>query len=120
MAGLNNSNGLNSNYIPKVYSPPNTPFTVLDVRGLNDDVLKRVIGKNGYYVKAITHRGLGYIWLNKNTGFFEIYAREGEFDERVIQYTLADGHRRLHNRIMKVLCELYPETYGTYVEVPEF
>ena len=92
----------NSNYIPKVFTPPNTVYTSIPVY-VDDDTMKQVIGKDGYYFKAITrHARVGYIWFDKNYRTILIYAKEGVYNPEEIQYCFQDAMMRINQRFWKV------------------
>ena len=63
---------------PGVYTPPlfeeGVSKTYVYVDPEDDHLMGLVIGKNGYYFKAITHASrTRYIWYNRNTHLIEIW-----------------------------------------------
>jgi len=81
---------------PGVYSPPtNCHYTQLSTTGVQEDIMKISIGRNGKVFKAITREAnVNYIWYNKEKHFIEFWGPEKN---------LQDASQRVFDRIQKII-----------------
>ena len=84
---------------PGVYTPPmDCHYTQLSTIGVNNDIMKISIGKNGKVFKAITRQAnVNYIWYNKDNHYVEIWGPEKN---------LHDAYKRVFDRIQKIITKV--------------
>lgn len=85
-------------YTPGVYNPPpDALYAEVKVsEELTDELMYRVIGKEGIAFKAITHlSGSDYIWWNKEKNVIEIWA--------YYHQALASSWVRLRERMQRII-----------------
>ena len=86
-------------HISGVYNPPvNAHYTQINVKDINSEVMKIVIGKNGKVFKAITHQSnVQYIWYNIENKYIEIWGPE---------HNLQDAYNRIITRLTDICAKV--------------